>query len=276
MPELPEVEITRRSLVPALEGARIVAAEVRHPRLARRQPRPSDVTDRLTGRFVERLRRLGKFLIADLEGDLAWVTHLGMSGRIQLAPLGAAESPHTHVVVRTDRHQEVRMVDPRTFGAVVVLTPEELVHSSLVTIGPDALEGLPRTPQLARRLAGRRVAIKTLLLDQRFLAGLGNIYADEVLHRSGVRGNRPAGSLHPDEVARIRAAIRPVLDAGLRWGGTSLADLAYLLPDGQAGSYVERLRVYGREDHPCRRCGTPIRRMVLGGRSSFFCPRCQR
>jgi formamidopyrimidine-DNA glycosylase len=276
VPELPEVEITRRSLVPALEGARILRAEVRHPRLARRQPRPTDVVDRLTGRSVGRLRRLGKFLIADLEGELAWVTHLGMSGRMQVAPPDATESPHTHVVVRTDRHQEIRMVDPRTFGSMVVLTPDELEHSSLVTIGPDALEALPRTPQLAHRLAGRRVAIKTLLLDQRFLAGLGNIYADEVLHRSGVRGNRPAGSLHADEVARMRAAVRPVLNAGLRWGGTSLADLAYLMPDGQAGSYVERLGVYGREDRPCRRCGTPILRMVLGGRSSFFCPRCQR
>lgn len=276
MPELPEVEITRRSLTPALEGARILRAEVRHPRLTRRQPRPTDVVDRLTGRSVERLRRLGKFLIADLEDELAWVTHLGMSGRMQVAPSGATESPHTHVVVRTDRHQEIRMVDPRTFGSVVVFTPAELEHSSLVTIGPDALEALPRSSELARRLTGRRVAIKTLLLDQRFLAGLGNIYADEVLHRSGVRGNRPAGSLHIDEVARIRAAVRPVLRAGLRWGGTSLADLAYLLPDGQAGSYVDHLRVYGREDRPCRRCGTPIRRMVLGGRSSFFCPRCQR
>lgn len=266
----------RRSLAPVLEGARIVAAQVRHPRMVRRQPRAQDVTDRLVGRRVDDLRRLGKVLLADLEGDLVWMTHLGMSGRMQVAEPGAEESPHTHVVVQTDRHQEVRMVDPRTFGAVAVFTPEELERSSLPAMGPDAWDALPRAVRLAERMAGRRVAVKSLLMDQRFLAGLGNIYADEVLHRAAIRPHRPAGSLGPEEVKRLRAAIRPVLAAGLQWGGTSLADLAYLLPDGRAGDYLARLRVYGREGEACLACGTPIRRTVLGGRSSFWCPSCQR
>lgn len=276
MPELPEVETVRRSLAPVLEGIRVDRVEVRHPRLVRRQPRPRDVPDRLRDRRIETLRRLGKFLLADLEGDLVWVTHLGMSGRLQLAEPGEPESPHTHVVVHTSTGREVRMVDPRTFGSVTVLTPEELEESSLASLGPDALEALPDPEALGRRMAGRRVAIKTLLLDQRFLAGLGNIYADEVLHRAGVRGHRPAGDLAPAEVAAVREAVPRVLESGLRWGGTSLDDLAFLLPDGRAGRYLERLAVYGREGEPCRRCGAPIRRSVIGARSSFWCPGCQR
>lgn len=276
MPELPEVETTRRSVLPVLEGAVIVEAVVRHPRLARRQPRPADVADRLAGRRILDVGRRGKFLMARLEGDLTLVLHLGMSGRVQLARPGDPEQPHTHVVVRTDRGDELRLVDPRTFGFVAVYTPDELAAATLAGLGPDALDDLPSSRQLAAAMAGRSVAVKTLLLDQRFLAGLGNIYADEVLHRAAVRPDRPAGSLDVEEVKALRRSIRPVLEAGLRHGGTSLDDLAYLLPDGRAGGYLDRLRVYGREGGPCRRCGTPVERIVLNGRSSFFCPACQR
>jgi formamidopyrimidine-DNA glycosylase len=275
VPELPEVETIRRSLAPAVEGRRVVGAEVRHPRLARRNARPGDVHDRLVGRRVHRLGRIGKFLLAEIEGDLTWVTHLGMSGRIELAVPGEPEQQHTHVVVELDDGRRVRMVDPRTFGFMAVLTPEELAASSVARLGPDALDALPRSPVWTRRLAGRTVAIKALLLDQRFLAGLGNIYADEVLHRGRIRPTRPAGSLDLNEITRLRAAVRPVLEAGLKWGGTSLDDLAYLLPDGRAGDYLRRLKVYGREGFPCRRDGTPIERTVVGGRSSFWCRQCQ-
>jgi formamidopyrimidine-DNA glycosylase len=275
MPELPEVESVRRSLVPALEGARIVSVAVRHPRLARRNESPFDIEDRLTGRLILRIGRTGKFLLADIEGDFIWVTHLGMSGWIELANPGEPEKAHTHVVITTDRSQEMRMVDPRTFGFVAVYTHEELANSTIADLGNDALHDLPRSPVWVRRLAGRRVAIKTLLLDQRFVAGLGNIYADEVLHRARIRPDRPAGSLTVDEIKRLRAAVVPILEAGIRWGGTSLDDLAYLLPDGRAGEYLHRLQAYGREGLPCRRDGTPIERTVLGGRSSFWCPRCQ-
>ena len=276
MPELPEVETVRRSLAPALEGARIISATVRHPRLARRNESPSDVEDRLLNRRIQRLGRTGKFLIADLEGDLTWVTHLGMSGRIELADPDDPEQPHTHVIVRTDREQEVRMVDPRTFGFVAVYTPEELADSTMADLGRDALNDLPRSPTWLKRMADRKVAIKSLLLDQRFVAGLGNIYADEVLHRARIRPSRPAGSLTNEEIKQLRGAVQPVLTAGLKWGGTSLTDLAYLLPDGRAGEYLHRLRAYGREGLPCRRDGTPIERTVIGGRSSFWCPQCQR
>lgn len=275
MPELPEVEVVRRSLAPALIGARVVDVDVRRPRMVRRQPRPREFADRLTGRVVEGVGRRGKFLMSDVEGDLTWVIHLGMSGHLRLAAPGEEEEPHTNVVITTDRRQEVRFVDPRTFGFVAVLTPEEIESSPLQQLGPDALTALPRSPDIAKALAGRSAAIKAVLLDQRVVAGLGNIYADEVLHRARIRPDRPAGSLSGTELKRLRAAIRPVLESGLRWGGTSLNDLAYLLPDGRAGENLVRLKVYGREDEPCRRCGTPVRRSVIRQRSSFWCPSCQ-
>ncbi|NNC91513.1 MAG: bifunctional DNA-formamidopyrimidine glycosylase/DNA-(apurinic or apyrimidinic site) lyase [Acidimicrobiia bacterium] len=274
MPELPEVETTRRGLEPHLKGRRIVGAESRRARMLRRQPRDQDFADRLRGRRVLGLRRRGKFIFVDVEGDLTWVIHLGMSGRMQVADPGEAEAPHTNVVVRTS-DKEIRFVDPRTFGFMAVLTPEEFGESPLARLGPDALTDLPRSKELAARLAGRKPAIKSLLLDQRIVAGIGNIYADEVLFRACVAPHREGGSLAPVEVSAIRAAIRPVLEAGLKYGGTSLNDLAYLLPDGRAGDYVSRLKVYGREDKPCRRCGTPIRRTVITQRSSHWCPTCQ-
>lgn len=274
MPELPEVETTRRALEPYLAGKRIVEAESRRPRMLRRQPRDRDFADRLRGRRVKALRRQGKFLLFDVEGDFTWVTHLGMSGRMEVAEAGHPEAKHTNVVIRTADH-EIRFVDPRTFGFMAVLTPEELAGSTLAHLGPDALNDLPASRALANRLEGRKPAIKSLLLDQRIVAGVGNIYADEVLFRAKVAPTRAGGSLTFDEIKGIRRAIGPVLRAGLKYGGTSLDDLAYLLPDGQAGEYLERLKVYGREGEPCLRCGTAIRRTVINQRSSFWCTSCQ-
>jgi formamidopyrimidine-DNA glycosylase len=276
MPELPEVEITRRHLEPVLCGAVVGEVAVRRERALRLQPRPGDFAARLRGRRVLRLGRRGKYLLADVGGDLTWVTHLGMSGRMSLALPGEPEGAHTAVVVTLEGGPEVRFVDPRTFGHTAVLTVEELAVAGPARLGPDALDALPRSRVLADRLAGRRAPIKPLLLDQRLMAGLGNIYADEVLHRARLRPDRAAGSLSPEEVAALRRAVRPVLEAALRRGGTSLADLAYLLPDGRAGGYLERLAVYGRAGEPCRRCGAAVERIVQRGRSSYFCPECQR
>jgi len=276
VPELPEVEATRRHLAPVLTGAVVTAVDVRRERMLRRQPRPADFSDRLAGRRVESLDRHGKFLMARLEGDVTWVTHLGMSGRLRLCAPTASEEAHTNVVVALDRGREVRFVDPRTFGFVAAFLPDELAAGSMARLGPDALTGLPAPAGLAGRLAGRTAAIKPMLLDQGFLAGLGNIYADEVLFRAGIAPTRPAGGLSPAEIASLHAAIGPVLADGLAHGGTSLGDLAYLLPDGRAGEHLEHLAVYGREGEPCRRCGTPVRRAVLRARSTFWCERCQR
>lgn len=273
VPELPEVETVRRFLEPVVTGRRMVLVEVNHPRTVRRNLHPEDVVDRLTGAVVESLERQGKFLFGLLDNGMTWIIHLGMSGRVAVALPSHPRANHTHFVVRTDREEEVRLVDPRTFGFVAVVTPEE--RDRFTELGPDALNGLPTARSLARTLGGRTAPIKSLLLDQRLLAGLGNIYADEVLHRAGVRPTRAGGGLDAAEVKRIRSAVRPILTAGIAAGGTSLNDLAYLLPDGRAGGYLNRLRVYGREGDHCLRCGTLIERVVVGGRSSFYCPFCQ-
>ena len=276
MPELPEVEATRRHLEPAVVGRTIAHVDVRRERMVRRNERPVDVVDRLTGTAISALGRHGKFLLGMLSGDLVWVTHLGMSGRLSLAEAGEPEVPHTNVVVRLDDGVEVRFVDPRTFGFIAVWTDDEYAASSVADLGPDALTDLPEADDLAARLADRTAPIKALLLDQRLVAGLGNIYADEVLWRARVAPTRPGGSLTPDEITEVRSAVVPVLADGLRHGGTSLDDLAYLLPDGRAGEYLDRLAVYGREDEPCRRCGGAIERSVVRQRSSFWCRSCQR
>lgn len=275
MPELPEVEATRRHLAPLLEGAVVDSVDVRRERMARRNERPADVADRMAGRRVRRLGRRGKFLLAALDGGFTWVTHLGMSGRLAVTEPGGPESPHTNVVVRLRSGCEVRLIDPRTFGFIAVLTETEL-DRVLAGIGPDALESLPTSAALAEALAGRTAPIKALLLDQRIVSGLGNIYADEVLHRARIAPGRPGGSLSMAEVRALRSAIPPVLGAGLRHGGTSLDDLAYLLPDGRAGEYTSRLSVYGRQGLRCRRCGGEITRVVVRARGSHWCPGCQR
>ena len=275
MPELPEVETVRRAIDAALVGASVADARILHPRTARRQARPSDVRDRLIGRRVRAIERVGKFLLIGLDSDLTWVVHLGMSGRILLLPLEAPPDRHTRFRAEMASGDSVRFIDPRTFGFVAVFTPAELAESTISRLGPDVWRRLPSPRCLAEKMKGRSVAVKTLLLDQRFVAGLGNIYADEVLHRAGIDPSRPAGDLSEQEVKKLRSRIRPVLSEAIARGGTSLADLAYLLPDGRAGENLRYLRVYGREGRPCRSCGAPIRRTVISARSSFHCPSCQ-
>lgn len=276
MPELPEVESTRRHLAPILEGSTIDEASVRRQRMVRHHERPGDFADRVRGRRVGALERVGKLLLARLSGDLTWITHLGMSGRMSINRADDPEAAHTNVVVRLRSGEEVRMVDPRTFGFVGAFTVAEMRDGYGSGWGPDALDALPGTRRLAELLTGRTAPIKALLLDQRIVAGLGNIYADEVLHRSRIRPDRPGGSLTHHEVTALRSSVRPVLRAGLRHGGASLDDMAYLLPDGRAGEFTSKLTVYGRAGASCRRCGGEVARMVIRSRSAFWCPGCQR
>lgn len=275
MPELPEVETTRRHLEPILAGRRIDSAWIGRDRTGRRNARAADIPDRLAGKRVGAVGRRGKFIMIDVSEDLLWVIHLGMSGRMSISTPDDHLEPHTHFTATTDRGDQVRFVDPRTFGFVAVFTPEELDVDPLATLGRDAYESLPSTDEIVSWLAGRTAPIKGLLLDQRFMSGLGNIYADEVLHRAGIHPRRPGGQIDRSEIDMIRPAIADVLQAGIDMGGTSLDDLAYLLPDGRAGAYLDRLRVYGRENQPCLACGTPIDRIVVAQRSSHFCRNCQ-
>lgn len=243
--------------------------------MLRRQANPDDFARRLGRQRIDTVGRHGKFLLTELASGMIWVTHLGMSGRISLVDHADPLVKHSNVVVTLDNGTDFRLVDPRTFGFVSVLTPEELSESSIARLGRDALTDLPRSKDLAALFAGRQAPMKALLLDQSLLAGLGNIYADETLHRAGVSPLRSGGSLQPGEVALLRKAISETLRHALKWGGTSLDDLAYLLPDGRTGDYVNRLRAYGRERQPCRRCGGEIIRSIVRNRSSFWCPQCQ-
>ncbi|MGA7227358.1 MAG: bifunctional DNA-formamidopyrimidine glycosylase/DNA-(apurinic or apyrimidinic site) lyase [Acidimicrobiia bacterium] len=275
LPELPEVEMTRRHLDHAMQGRRMVEVETTHPRTARHNDGPRQLDERLRDRRVLSVDRIGKFLTAPLDDGQTMVAHLGMSGRFWVGEPDQPEPMHTHFRTLLDDGSQVRFIDPRTFGFVAVVVEDEMAGSGIARLGPDAWLSAP-TPAALRQALARRVApIKALLLDQVILSGLGNIYADEALHRAGIHPLRPGSSLDADEVTRLLQTVRAVLAEALEHGGTSLDDLAFLLPDGRAGENLDRLRVYGRTDLPCPVCGTPIQRVIIRARSSHFCPSCQ-
>lgn len=247
--------------------------EVNHLRTARHNSSPEEVVSRLTGRRVERVGRHGKFLEVLLDDGQTMVAHLGMSGRWSVDD--DFEVPHTHFVGRLDDGSVIKFIDPRTFGFVAVYDEDDIGASGLSRLGPDAWAEPPHAEELAGRLEGRRAPVKALLLDQGPISGLGNIYADEVLHRAGIHPLTPGGALGIDDLGRLLEAVREVLDVAIASGGTTLGDLAYLLPDGRAGENLPRLRVYGRQGLPCPSCGTPVERIVIRARSTHYCPQCQ-
>ncbi|MET0567130.1 MAG: bifunctional DNA-formamidopyrimidine glycosylase/DNA-(apurinic or apyrimidinic site) lyase [Acidimicrobiia bacterium] len=276
MPELPEVEITRRHLDEAIKGRRLTRVRTTHPRTARHNAGgPTEIDERLEGRTVLGVGRKGKFLAAPLDDGQTLVAHLGMSGRFTVGDPSEVEPAHTHFRARLDDGREVRFIDPRTFGFVAVVTSDEMGGSGLSRVGPDAWDTTPSVEDLAAALARRTAPVKALLLDQVIVSGLGNIYADEALHMAGIHPLRPAGTLSEAELQRLLEATRTVLGEAIDNGGTSLDDMTYLLPDGRAGENFERLRVYGRTDLPCPSCGTPVQRIVIRARSSHYCPDCQ-
>jgi len=270
MPELPEVESLARELRGALVGRKIVGVEVRWPRIVA-APDPETFARRLVGRRIREIRRRGKWLLLGLDEGEWLLVHLRMSGRLTVEDACAPDDVHTRVVFHLGDGQRLRFSDPRKFGRMALTAcPEEWLGD----LGPEP-PGLT-LEQLAGMLQGRRVRLKPLLTDQRFLAGLGNIYADEVLWRAGLHPLRPADTLTLEETARLHGAIRQVLEEAIARRGTTLPDQRYVLPDGRPGEFAARLAVYGREGHPCPRCGTPIARTRVGGRSVHFCPQCQR
>jgi formamidopyrimidine-DNA glycosylase len=270
MPELPEVETTVRGLVPVLAGRRLVAVEARRADL--RRAFPADLRQRLTGAVVTGLGRRAKYgLIATDRGDTI-VFHLGMSGRWRIDPgdLGA----HDHLLLETDEGRRLALNDPRRFGSLDLVPTDALDQfGPFLRMGPEPLGDSFTAGYLKRALAGRSAPIKALLLDQRIVAGLGNIYVCEALHVAGIAPSRPAGAVSRERLARLVEAIRVVLLAAIEAGGSSLRDFAR--PDGALGYFSKQWRVYGREGKACR-CGAPIRRRSDSGRSTFFCPRCQR
>lgn len=276
MPELPEVELTRRHLEQAMTGRVITSARVSHARTARRNSSPDEIEAALMGRRVASVERRGKFLLFPLDDGRLMVAHLGMSGRFSLDRNGENQPAHTHFVADLDDGTQVRFIDPRTFGFVAVFDEGEQAGTGMERLGPDALSD-PLTPAgLAARLAHRRAPIKALLLDQVALAGLGNIYADEALHLARIHPLTPGGELSEARLAELLEAISQVLEAAIETGGTTLDDLAYLLPDGTAGENLERLAVYGRDGQPCLACGTVIEKVTVRSRSTHYCPGCQK
>jgi formamidopyrimidine-DNA glycosylase len=273
VPELPEVETVRRSLAPHLIGHRVLEVWARRIRL-REGVNPRSWRERLEGARISALERRGKYLLAHAERAVA-LFHLGMSGRMVLRRPEESHEPHTHLVLRMDHGLEVRFIDPRRFGVAVVLRPEELeAHPGLGRLGVDPLSD--GTHEALRRAAARsRAPIRSVLLDQTVLAGLGNIYANEALARAVISPLRRARSISASRVGALAGAVRQVLEEALEAGGTTLRDGGFVNASGDGGYFAVRLLVYGREGEPCVTCGAPIRRRVLTGRSVFYCPKCQ-
>ncbi|HEY6548099.1 MAG TPA: bifunctional DNA-formamidopyrimidine glycosylase/DNA-(apurinic or apyrimidinic site) lyase [Vicinamibacteria bacterium] len=270
MPELPEVEVTRRMLEPMLLGRTVAVVRATAPSYFFLTS-PAVLRRRLPGRRVDGLDRVGKYLLARLDDGTRLLLHLGMTGEIFREGAAIADR-HTHLRLRfTDGGPDVLFRDERKFGKVQLLAPGE-ISRRLARLGVDALALRPTSLHTAAR--GRRVAIKSLLLNQSVLAGVGNIYADEALFLVGVRPTRQARRVTREESRRLVLALKRVLRRSIAAGGTTISD--YIRPDGREGTYQEERRVYGRTGEPCPVCGTRIRRLVLGQRSAHFCPRCQK
>ena len=274
MPELPEVETVRRGLAARLVGRRIVHVTVRRPDL--RRPLPPDMGQVLTGRAVEGFGRRGKYLLVHLEGGRVLIAHLGMSGRFAVAdaPTGGA---HEHVVLHFDDGAVLSFTDHRRFGLMALAESAGLEeHPLLAGMGPEPLGADFDGPALAGRLKGKDTAIKAALLDQRVVAGLGNIYVCEALYHAGLSPRRRAGSVQGGRAARLARAIREVLEKAIAAGGSTLRD--YAQASGELGYFQHRFAVYDRAGEPCPGCdcGAGVKRIVQGGRSTFYCAKRQR
>jgi formamidopyrimidine-DNA glycosylase len=283
VPELPEVETVRRGLAPVMEGRTILKARIARPDL--RWPLPERLAERLKGQRVERLRRRSKYILADLSSGETLLIHLGMSGRMLVSGtmLGEfhhhhpAPAKHDHIVLEMDSGARITFNDARRFGAMdLVATDAAETHWLLAGLGPEPLGNAFDEDYLVARLRGRNTPVKAALLDQRVVAGLGNIYVCETLHRAGISPRRKAGRIAEARVRALVPVIRQVLAEAVEAGGSSLRD--YRQADGELGYFQHAFRVYDREGGPCVTpgCGGTVTRIVQSGRSSFFCPACQR
>ncbi|MBS0123674.1 bifunctional DNA-formamidopyrimidine glycosylase/DNA-(apurinic or apyrimidinic site) lyase [Thetidibacter halocola] len=283
MPELPEVETVRRGLAPAMEGARIARAQVNRPDL--RWPFPDRMAERLTGARVDRLRRRSKYILVDLDTGETLLIHLGMSGRMLVSgdPLGRfvhdhpAPEKHDHVVLEMENGARITFNDPRRFGAMDLMpTDAQDSHPLLAHLGPEPLGNAFSESHLVAALRGRNTPMKSALLDQKIVSGLGNIYVCEALYRAGIHPARRARRVAGTRIAALVPIIRQVLTEAIEAGGSSLRD--FRQADGELGYFQHSFDAYGREGESCRTpgCTDTIRRIVQSGRSSFYCPSCQR
>jgi len=271
LPELPEVETTRRGLEPHVVGRTVVALKVYEPRLRWRVPQ--ELPENLAGQRIERTGRRAKYLLIELtRGTLLW--HLGMSGSLRVLAADTPRRLHDHLDLLLDSGQVLRFNDPRRFGSIHYTTGSPREHPLLANLAPEPFDRQFGAVYLWRASRGRRVAIKQLLMNSRIVVGVGNIYASEALFRARVRPQRRARTLTRVEAARLARAVRRVLELAIRVGGTTLRD--YVGADGNPGYFRQKLFVYERAGEPCRHCGTPVRAIVQGQRRSYYCPRCQR
>ncbi|TZG28978.1 bifunctional DNA-formamidopyrimidine glycosylase/DNA-(apurinic or apyrimidinic site) lyase [Sphingomonas montanisoli] len=270
MPELPEVETTVRGLEPVLAGHRLTHVETRRADL--RRPFPVDLRQRLTGATVTKLGRRAKYGLIETDRDDVMIFHLGMSGRWRIDPEEIGK--HDHLILETDAGHRLALCDPRRFGSVDLIRLDALPgFAPFAALGPEPLGPEFNGKMLAKALDSRLAPIKALLLDQRIVAGLGNIYVCEALHMTGIDPATPGGRIARKRLDSLVDAIRVVLAAAIQAGGSTLRD--YARPDGQLGYFAKEWRVYGREGEACG-CGTTILRRADGGRSTFYCPKCQR
>ena len=273
MPELPEVETVRASLEPKLVGRRFEDVQILDSRLTRPLA-PTEVAAELAGERVTAVDRRGKYLILRFESGLVLLIHLRMTGNLVHSQNGALAEAHVRAVVSLDDGSDVIYRDVRRFGTWLVLRADELDPYFAARLGREPLEGSFSARDLEERLAGRKLPLKAALLDQRTVAGVGNIYADEALWRARLHPARPAGALESRELAALHRGLRRALEAGIERQGATLRD--YRTPDGTPGAMQHEFKVYGRGGEPCPRCGTPIAKTRLGGRGTWFCPACQR
>ncbi len=272
MPELPEVEVIRRGLAPHLVGRRLLAVQVGEKRLRQQSP-AGDLQKWVAGRRLERLERRGKYLVWHLEGGVTLLLHLGMTGRLLLGPAPYPPRPHVHLVFRLEGGLELLFQDVRRFGQVLVFPPG--THPGpLAQVGREPFSRAVTPEWLAAQARGRKRPIKNFLLDGRVLAGIGNIYASEILFAAGVHPETPVSRLSLPRWERLLKETRRILRAAIAKGGTTVSD--YLNAAGETGLFQVELKVYGRAGEPCPRCGRALSRLSQGGRSTFFCARCQR
>lgn len=272
MPELPEVETTRRGVEPYVLGRRIVRLAVHQPRL--RWPVDRAIADRVAGARITRAARRAKYLLFELDSGATLMLHLGMSGNLRVLPAEVPRKLHDHLDLVLDSGQALRFNDPRRFGSLHYLSGDPAAHPLLAKLAPEPFDPAFDADHLWRATRGRRVAIKLLIMNSQLVVGVGNIYASEALFRAHIRPRRQARSLKRDEVERLVAAIREVLAMAVEVGGTTLRD--YVGVDGSPGYFRQKLYVYERGGEPCRVCGTPVRQAVQGQRSTYWCPQCQR
>lgn len=270
MPELPEVETTRRGLTPHLLGRTVVALDVRQPQL--RWPIARELRTLLPGQRIEAIERRAKYLLVHTEPGSA-LLHLGMSGSLRVLPATTAVGLHDHVDWRLDSGHVLRYTDPRRFGCQLWQARGE-VHPLLAGLGPEPLSDDFDGGRLWALSRGRRAAVKVFLMDQAIVVGVGNIYASEALFAAGIHPRRAAGSISRERYDRLAEEVKRILSYAITRGGTTLRD--FINPDGAPGYFEQELFVYGRAGQPCKVCGAPIRSLVLGQRSTFFCARCQR